>query len=81
MLDTHPSSLDRYHQLLRAQKPYERLAQAMSLSRMVRDLAMAGIRVRHPNASPDEQRVRLAVRLYGRAAARRMFGDLPDDAV
>ncbi len=80
MLDTTGASLDRYHELLRAKAPHERLAQAMSLSRMVRELATAGIRQRFPAASAEEVRVRLAVRLYGVEVARRMFGDVPADA-
>ena len=80
MLDTAGASLDRYHELLRAKVPHERLAQAMSLSRMVRELAVAGIRQRFPAATDEEVRVRLAVRLYGMDVARRMFGDVPADA-
>ena len=48
---------------------------------MVRKLAVAGIRQRHPFASDAEVRVRLTVRLYGRATAQRLFGAVPDDAV
>jgi hypothetical protein len=81
MRDTSPAALDRYHELLRRQAPYERLEQAMALTRAVRELAVAGIRQRHPNATDEEVRVRLAVRLYGTTAARRMFGQLPADAV
>jgi hypothetical protein len=79
--DTRSSALDRYHELLRAQAPHQRLAQAVSLTRMVRELAIAGIRQRHPAASDDEVRARLAVRLYGRDAARRILASIPDDAV
>lgn len=53
----------------------------MKLSMAVRELALAGIRERHPEASEQEVRVRLAVRLYGREAATRLFGAVPDDAV
>jgi len=81
MEDTQPSAFHRYHDLLRAQAPHERLAQSVALTRMVRGLAVAGIRDRHPNATDDEVRVRLAVRLYGRDAARRMFEAIPLDAV
>jgi hypothetical protein len=81
MRDTTPAALDRYHELLRAQEPWQRLAQAMALTRAVREMALAGIRLRHPRADEPEQRVRLAVRLYGRDAARRLFGDVPADAV
>ena len=78
--DTNGVASARYHELLRSRVPHERLAQAMSLTRMVRDLAVAGIRRRHPDASDAEVRVRLAVRLYGREAAQRMFGEVPPDA-
>ena len=81
MNDTDQRSICRYHELLRARAPHERLAQALRLTKMVRDLAVEGIRSRHPHADPQELRVRLAVRLYGRDAARRMFGDVPADAV
>ena len=81
MNDTGEKANRRYHELLRAQAPHERLAQAVALTKMVRDLAIAGIKARHPDADDAEVRVRLAVRLYGRAAAERMFGRVPGDAV
>jgi hypothetical protein len=81
MEDTIGAGLDRYHELLRAQEPYQRAAQTVRLSRMVRDLAVAGIRERHPRASAEEIRIRLTVRLYGRDAAERLFADVPADAV
>lgn len=79
--DTSRVGLSRYHQLLRAQQPYERLAQAAALTRMVRELAEAGIRQRHPDASEAEVRVRLTARIYGRETARRLFQHVPDDAI
>jgi hypothetical protein len=48
---------------------------------MARQLAVAGIKQRHPTASDEEIRVRLAVRLYGRDTAERLFGHLPADAL
>jgi DNA-binding HxlR family transcriptional regulator len=81
MLDTSEEKQGRYHELLRAQPPHDRLAQAMRLSRSVRELALAGIVMRHPGASERETRVRLAVRLYGRELAQRVFGRLPSDAI
>ena len=80
MHDTGGKANSRYHELLRAQAPHERAAQAMSLSAMVRELAIAGIRQRHPDAAEEEVRVRLTVRLYGRAAAERLFDAVPEDA-
>lgn len=60
--------------------PERRLEAAMRLSRAVRALALAGIREQFPAASEQELRVRLTVRLYGRAAAERLFGSVPADA-
>lgn len=81
MNDTSPAASARYHELLRAMGPERRLETAMALSRGVRELAMAGLRSRHPNADEQELRVRLTVRLYGREAAIRLFGSIPEDAV
>jgi hypothetical protein len=44
-------------------------------------LAEAGIRHRHPQATGEEVRIRLTTRLYGRQIARRLFGEIPDDAI
>jgi hypothetical protein len=71
----------RYHELLRAQAPHERLAQAAALTRTTRQLALAGIRQRHPGASEEEVRARLIVRLYGRSVAQRLCGTVPADAI
>jgi hypothetical protein len=81
MRDTEGPADARYHELLRRQAPHERLQAAMALSRAVRQLAEAGIRERHPLAGAAEVRIRLTVRLYGRDTAKRLFGELPDDAV
>ncbi|GAC1574681.1 MAG: hypothetical protein NVS3B20_06310 [Polyangiales bacterium] len=80
MRDTLPASMKRYHELRRAKAPHERLAQAVALTNAVRSMAVAGIRDRYPNAPDDEVRARLAVRLYGRDAAIKMFGRIPADA-
>ncbi len=79
--DTSPQADARYHELLRRMPPERRLEAAMRLSQAVRELAIAGIRQRHPNADDEEVRVRLAVRMYGREQVRRLFGAMPDDAV
>ncbi len=79
--DTTPGQLRLYHERLRAMTPAQRLRQASALSLTVRALAEAGIRLRNPRADSREVRVRLAVRLYGRPAARRLYGEIPDDAI
>ena len=79
MRDTAPEQERRYYELLAAAAPVARLRRAISLSRTVRQLALAGLRARHPAADDLELRARLAGLLYGRAAAARLFGDVPDD--
>jgi hypothetical protein len=83
MRDTSPSQQDDYYGRLAKLTPEERLRIASRLTTAVRHLAEAGIRQRHPQASEDEVRVRFTVRLYGRAAATRLFGAaaVPDDAL
>ena len=78
--DTSPAADARYHELLRGLLPERRLLAAMKLSRAVRQLALVGIRESFPAATEQELRVRLTVRLYGRAAAERLFGSAPADA-
>jgi hypothetical protein len=77
--DTDPRSLARYRERLRALGPAGRLEIAAGLSRGVRDLAEAGVRRRHPGASEEEIRCRLAALLYGREVAARLFGRVPED--
>jgi hypothetical protein len=76
--DTTATANTRYVELLRAQPPAARLAQAVRLTRSARELAEAAIRSSHRGASEREIRARLAARIYGPAVARRLFGDLAD---
>jgi len=80
MLDTSARNRERYYDMLRAMTPVQRLARAASLSRAVRGLALESIRAEHPDATPHELQVRLAVRLYGPELARRVYGEVPSDA-
>jgi hypothetical protein len=79
-LEAQALAPDPYEERVRALPPYERMRIAVALSMAVRELAEAGIRLRHPNADDAEVRLRLAVRLYGREAVSRVLGPLPDDA-
>lgn len=81
MRDTSPDRQDDYFRRLRELTPEQRGRIAARLTASVRRLAEAGIRSRHPEALEAEVRIRLAVRLYGRAEARRLLGAIPDDAV
>ena len=78
--DTAPSQLARYHEGLRRMTTIERAAAIDALCAGVRELCEAGVRMRHPRADEREVRVRVCVRIYGRAIALRLFGAVPDDA-
>jgi len=78
--DTAPAAKARYYELLRSLPADRRMQAMLRLSRAVRELALAGIRERHPTATDAELRVRLTVRVYGRDVARRLFGSVPADA-
>jgi hypothetical protein len=80
MLDTSPEAQRRYFERLAQLTPSARLALMRQSSRMIRQLAEATIRRDHPDASPDEVRARLAVRLYGREVVGPVLGPLPADA-
>lgn len=79
-LDTAPAQAARYRDLIGALSGARRLEIAAQLSQGVRALAEAGLRHRHPGASRQELRWRLAALLYGRSVAERIFGPLPGGA-
>jgi hypothetical protein len=80
MRDTSPAARARYEELLRAMPPERKLEATMRLSQAVRELALAGLRETFPRADEHELKVRLTVRLYGREAALRLFGSVPEGA-
>jgi hypothetical protein len=77
--DTAPEVAARYRERIRALPPARRLEIAAQLTEGVRTLAEAGLRRRHPDASGEELRCRLAALLYGRGVAERLFGRVPPD--
>ena len=81
MRDTNPERTRDYYARLAKLTTEQRGRMVASLTSAVRKLAVAGIRERHPDASEQEVRVRLAVRLYGRAVGERLFGEVPPDAI
>ena len=59
--------------------PATKLRLAESLRQQAIALALAGLRLRHPDASPEDLRRRLADLLLGSALALRAYGPGPDD--
>jgi hypothetical protein len=66
--------------LARSMSPARELAIAAALTRSVRRLAEAGVRSRHPGASEDEIRRRLAALLLPADFAREIYGAVGDEA-
>lgn len=79
--DTVPAQQEAYFERLRKLSPEERLRIVTRLNRGARRMALVGLRMRHPRASEEDLRVRLFVRLHGRALAQRLFGSIPEDAI
>ena len=77
--DTASAVAARYDAMVGALSGQRKLEIAAQLTLGTRALAEAGLRSRHPGATDDEIRCRLAALLYGRAAAERIFGRVPDD--
>ncbi len=75
-LDTSPEverlQIERWRQMSPAQKA----AMVSGLTRAVHDLALAGVRLRHPQASAREQFLRLALITLGADLARRAYPEI-----
>jgi hypothetical protein len=78
--DTHPAIEALRLEGFRRMTPPQKFAQVASLTRNVRDLALAGIRMRHPGIGDRDARIRLAAMTSDdRTMLARAFGWAPDD--
>ena len=75
-LDTSPEIERLQIEGWRRMSPAQKAATVTGLTQMVFDLARAGIRQRHPDASPREQRLRLAIITLGPELARQVFPEV-----
>jgi len=55
--DTTDDNEERQHQIFKRMGGEEKVLRAMAFSDFVRDLALAGLRSRHPEASESQQRM------------------------
>lgn len=76
--DTSPHAQAVLTDKLRSMTPGQKLALALQMSRTVRELAVAGIRQRHPHASNREVLLRLAIVQHGRSLALSAYPDIAD---
>lgn len=72
--DTSAHADDVQFERLRAMSPQQRAEILTALTFAVQDLALAGLRLVHPDASDDELRLRLAARRLGDETVRRIWG-------
>ena len=72
--DTSPEAEEVLVGLLRQAPPWRKLHMVGQLNMTVRTLALSGLRRRHPEATPDELRRRLAHLLLGADLAARVYG-------
>jgi hypothetical protein len=75
-LDTSPEierlQIERWRQM----SPAEKAAIVSGLTQAVFELAHAGIRIRHPDSSPRERFLRMAVIVLGSDLARRVYPEI-----
>ena len=77
-LDTAPEIEQRQIEAWRRMQPWEKLRIVAELMRATDELAVAGIRERHPNATPREIQLRLGALRIDRESMIRAFGWDPE---
>lgn len=75
-LDTADDIVQRQIEGWRKMTAAEKLAVVAGLSIAVRQLALAGVRQRHPHASPREQFLQLAIVTLGPELARKAYPEI-----
>ena len=76
--DTRPEAEAVLIKLLRQAPPWRKLHMVGQLNQTVRTLALSGLRQRHPQATDQELRRRLADLLLGPDLAAQVYGPLPE---
>ncbi len=71
-MDTTPEVEAIQFAFYRTAPTWKKLEMMTDLNRSMRTLAMSGLRKRHPNATTEELRFRLAELLYGAEIAEKM---------
>lgn len=65
--------------LLRQMPPWRKLALVGEMTRTVRELALSGLRQRHPDDTPAQLRRRLTDLLLGADLAARVYGSVEEN--
>ena len=77
--DTCPEAEAVLIELLRQAPPWRKLYLVGQMNQTVRTLALSGLRARHPQATPQELRRRLADLLLGPDLATQVYGPLEEE--
>jgi hypothetical protein len=72
--DTTRAAEEQQFAIGRAMTPAEKFTASLELQQLAAVLADAGIRLRHPNASPREVFLRRIARTLGRDTVRKLYG-------
>ena len=72
--DTHPKMEALQIQLLRETPTWRKMEMLVSLNASARELVLAGLRRRYPDAESSEIQRRLADLLLGKELARKVYG-------
>jgi hypothetical protein len=73
--DTHPDIEALQIRLWREAAPARKMRMLAQLNAFAQQLALAGLRSRHPQADETELRCKLAGMLLGEELARKVYGD------
>jgi hypothetical protein len=74
--DTSPEVEAIQFRFFREAPPWRKLQMVDELNQLALDLAMSGVRLRYPNATPQEQRRYLADIVLGSELAAKVYGPL-----
>jgi hypothetical protein len=77
--DTRPEAEAVLIELFRQAPPWRKLHMVGQLNQTVRTLALSGLRQRHPQATAEELRRRLAELLFGEELAAQVYGPLREE--
>lgn len=75
--DTDEETYQVWLRVLRSLTPGQRLENALRLSEENRELALAGIRLRHPEYDPQEAELALRRQRWGDATFREIYPEAP----
>lgn len=76
--DTTPEMEKLYLSLLKQASPAKKMEMLTQLNAAANELAMCGLRKRHPDASQEQLKRMLAALLLGEDLAKKVYGDLED---